>query len=176
MLWSDVAGMAHDGPDPAIIPWIERLSPVSLENGIMTVSTRQNWTAKKIMGEFKPLIEELLHEITLEPIALNVVVDSPTFHVEPSANPVPASVATPAVIAPTSAPAPSAASPAAGPLTSKAAVSAPEPAYQPTPQPREAPQFRPPNAPRRRPLWEPQTGRDLPVRQAARRRQPMRPG
>ena len=40
MLWSDVAGMAHDGPDPAIIPWIERLSPVSLENGIMTVSTR----------------------------------------------------------------------------------------------------------------------------------------
>ena len=135
MLWSDVAGMAHDGPDPGIIPWIERLSPVSLENGIMTVSTRQNWTAKKIMGEFKPLIEELLHEITLEPIALNVVVDSPTFHVEPSANPVPASVATPAVIAPTSAPAPSAASPAAGPLTSKAAVSAPEPAYQPTPQP-----------------------------------------
>ena len=89
MLWSDVAGMAHDGPDPSIIPWIERLSPVSLENGVMTVSTKQNWTAKRIMGEFRTIIEELLQEITLEPISLNVVVDSPMFHVEQSQNPAP---------------------------------------------------------------------------------------
>lgn len=77
MLWNDVVGMAHDTGNAALIPWIERLAPVSLQDGTMTVSTRQNWTAKRIMGEFRPDIEALLTEITLEPIALSVIVDAP---------------------------------------------------------------------------------------------------
>lgn len=76
MLWSDVVEMAHGYGDPSMLPWLERLTPVSLENSVMTVSTRQNWTVRKIMGEYRPAIEQLLREITLEPIALQVVVAS----------------------------------------------------------------------------------------------------
>lgn len=76
MLWNDVVEMAHDCNDPSMLPWLERLTPVSLENSVMTVSTRQNWTVKKIVGEYQPTIEALLRDITLEPISLQVVVAS----------------------------------------------------------------------------------------------------
>ena len=76
MLWNDVVEMAHDCDDPSMLPWLERLTPVSLENSVMTVSTRQNWTVKKIVGEYQPTIEALLRDITLEPISLQVVVAS----------------------------------------------------------------------------------------------------
>lgn len=76
MLWNDVVEMAHDCNDPSMLPWLERLTPVSLENSVMTVSTRQNWTVKKIVGEYQPTIEALLRDITLEPITLQVVVAS----------------------------------------------------------------------------------------------------
>lgn len=74
MLWNDVVEMAHDCEDASMLPWLERLSPVSLENSVMTVSTRQNWTVRKIMGEYRPQIEQLLQDITLEPISLQVIV------------------------------------------------------------------------------------------------------
>lgn len=76
MLWNDVVEMAHDCDDPSMLPWLERLTPVSLENSVMTVSTRQNWTVKKIVGEYQLTIEALLRDITLEPISLQVVVAS----------------------------------------------------------------------------------------------------
>ncbi len=135
MLWSDVAGMAHDGPDPSIIPWIERLAPVSLENDVMTVSTRQNWTAKKIMGEYRPIIEDILREITLEPITLNVIVDSPIVPRETSTN---AAVVPPAAMDASVNP-----NPSAQPVVEEA-VEAPEietpiPAAVPEPQPADNP-------------------------------------
>ena len=74
LLWTDVLGMVRELEDTSIVPWIERLSPLSLDNGVMLVSTGQNWTARKVMGEYRPVIESILQEITMEPIALNVVV------------------------------------------------------------------------------------------------------
>lgn len=109
MLWNDVVEMAHDCDDPSMLPWLERLTPVSLENSVMTVSTRQNWTVKKIVGEYQPTIEALLRDITLEPISLQVVVASAVaasdgetprtsaedtaFHVKHSTSQVPAAAA-----------------------------------------------------------------------------------
>ncbi len=99
MLWNDVVEMAHDCGDPSMLPWLERLTPVSLENSVMTVATRQNWTVRKIMGEYRPAIEQLLQEITLEPIALQVVVASTATGGVPALAPVPAAApaAVPAV-------------------------------------------------------------------------------
>ncbi len=74
LLWDDVVEMAHDCDDASVVPWLERLSPVSLEDNVLTVSTRQNWTARKTMGEYREVIESLLHEITLENVTLSVVV------------------------------------------------------------------------------------------------------
>ncbi len=76
MLWNDVVEMAHDCNIPSMLPWLERLTPVSLENSVMTVSTRQNWTVRKIVGEYQPTIEQLLQDITLEPITLQIMVAS----------------------------------------------------------------------------------------------------
>lgn len=74
LLWDDVVEMARDCPDPAVVPWLERLDPVSFEGDVMTLSTRQNWTAKKTMGDYRETIESLLSEITMERVSLNVVV------------------------------------------------------------------------------------------------------
>lgn len=135
MLWNDVVEMAHDCNDPSMLPWLERLTPVSLENSVMTVSTRQNWTVKKIVGEYQPTIEALLRDITLEPISLQVVVASAVaasdgetprtsaedaaFHVKHSTSQAPAAAAagTPAC----------GSAPDADPATASAASSAPSP-------------------------------------------------
>lgn len=81
MLWDDVVGMARDAGNAELLPWLERLAPVSLEGGVMRVSTTQNWTARKVMGEYRPVIEGLLQEITLEPIELEVAVGGATSQV-----------------------------------------------------------------------------------------------
>lgn len=88
LLWDDVVEMAHDCGDASVVPWLERLSPVSLVDSVLTVSTRQNWTARKTMGEYRQVIESLLREITLEDVALSVVVT--TSGAQPGAQPVPA--------------------------------------------------------------------------------------
>lgn len=104
MLWTDVMAMAQDYGEEALLPWLERLTPTGIANGIMTVETRQNWTARKVMGEYRETIERLIQEITLEPISFSVEVtggaprpavveaptptptpvEVPTFHVKPS--------------------------------------------------------------------------------------------
>ena len=84
LLWTDVVEMARDVSEE-MLPWLERLSPVSLNDGTMLVSTRQNWTERKVMGEYRPIIENLLREITLEDISLEVVVETATPTGEPAA-------------------------------------------------------------------------------------------
>lgn len=74
LLWSDVVVMARD-VDEGMIPWLERVTPVSLEQGTMMLTTRQNWTERKIMGEYRNAVERLLQEITLEPIAIDVRIE-----------------------------------------------------------------------------------------------------
>lgn len=102
MLWTDVIAMAQDCGEEALLPWLERLTPTGIQDGTMTVETRQNWTARKVMSEYRPTIERLIQEITLEPIAFTVEVtggaprpntpaekpsDSPHVSRETSANP-----------------------------------------------------------------------------------------
>lgn len=100
MLWNDVVEMAHDCSDASMLPWLERLTPVSLENSVMTVSTRQNWTVRKIVGEYQPTIEALLQEITLEPISLQVVVvNTPGTAIVGASETAPAPVAAPVPVA-----------------------------------------------------------------------------
>lgn len=92
MLWNDVVGMAQDYSDEGLLPWLDRVAPVSLENGVMTLSTRQNWTERKIMSEYRERIEALLYEITMEPIQLAVTVTGSA--PRPAAAPAPATAGT----------------------------------------------------------------------------------
>ena len=111
LLWTDVLGMVNSLEDTSIVPWIERLSPLSLEDGVMLVTTGQNWTARKVMGDYRTTIESILQEITMEPISLNVVVGEQKA-LSPTPSPTPSAAASaPAVSATTpaaAAPAPSA--------------------------------------------------------------------
>lgn len=94
MLWADVMAMAQDCGEEALLPWLERLTPTGIANGVMTVETRQNWTARKVMGEYRETIERLIREITLEPLSFTVEVAGGA--PRPTATEVPASTPTPA--------------------------------------------------------------------------------
>lgn len=151
MLWADVIAMAQDCGEEALLPWLERLTPTGIHDGTMTVETRQNWTARKVMGEYRATIERLIQEITLEPIAFAVEVtgaaprpaapeplgettsDSSMFHVKPSAN-ADSAGETPVATAPApAAPYQPAESPARETSPEVIAPSAPEPTRQPSP-------------------------------------------
>ena len=79
LLWSDILDMARGELNPAIIPWLERLMPLSLENQVLSMAAPSRWAEKKVMTEYRQDIEGFIKETTLEDISLSVVVDPEAF-------------------------------------------------------------------------------------------------
>lgn len=79
ILWSDILDMARGELNPAIIPWLERLMPLSLENQVLSMAAPSRWAEKKVMTEYRQDIEGFIKETTLEDISLSVVVDPEAF-------------------------------------------------------------------------------------------------
>lgn len=75
ILWSDVVQLAREGNDPSIVPWIERLIPISLDENTLVTAARQKWTEQKVMKEYRDTIEGYIYEITLEHIQLSCIID-----------------------------------------------------------------------------------------------------
>ena len=79
LLWSDILDMARGELSPAIIPWLERLLPLSLENQVLSMAAPSRWAEKKVMTEYRQDIEGFIKETTLEDITLSVTVDPEAF-------------------------------------------------------------------------------------------------
>lgn len=79
ILWEDVVQLAREGSDPTVVPWIERLVPVSFDGSTFLAAAKQRWTEQKVMTEYKALIEGYIQEITLEHADLVVVADAKYF-------------------------------------------------------------------------------------------------
>ena len=74
ILWQDVLSTVKE-TNNEMLPWLERLTPVSFENTTLVMSAKQKWTEKKIETEFKSAIEALLFDITMEHITLQIKKD-----------------------------------------------------------------------------------------------------
>jgi chromosomal replication initiator protein len=125
ILWADIVSMSADMGDPQLPLWLERLTPVSFDDGVLTLSTRQKWTERKVMTEYRDVVEHLLFETTLEPIKINVVIGDAAAHLD--AEPQPAQ--------PAEKPARRPEPPAEKPAPQVAAAPQPAPAPLPDPAP-----------------------------------------
>ena len=85
MLWDDVVQLACEGGDPEMPQWLDRLLPVSFDGTTLTCATKLKWTERRVMTNYRELIEHSIHEITMEPIALAVIVDPGYFADAPAA-------------------------------------------------------------------------------------------
>ena len=56
ILWQDVLSVAKDSYID-MLPWLERLQPQSFDNNHLIMSTKQKWTERKVMSEYKSKIE-----------------------------------------------------------------------------------------------------------------------
>ena len=137
LLWSDILDMARGELNPAIIPWLERLTPLSLDNQVLSMAAPSRWAEKKVMTEYRQDIEGFIRETTLEDITLSVVVSpagsAPTLATRQVATP---QQPAPAPTAQMALPQQQAA--AAQPATS-APVASQHPAASPTPTPAQVP-------------------------------------
>ena len=109
MLWEDVVQLACEGGDPEMAQWLDRLLPIALDGATLTCATKLKWTERRVMTNYREAIERSIREITMEPIALSVVVD-PAYFVD---SPTPANTpAVPSATAPATQAAPVATLPA----------------------------------------------------------------
>ncbi|MBS5479095.1 MAG: ATP-binding protein, partial [Coriobacteriia bacterium] len=106
MLWGDVVQLACESGDPEMAQWLERLLPVSFDGTTLVCATKLKWTERRVMTNYRAAIEASIHEITMEPASLSVVVDPSLFADSPSS---PESSA--ASVTPTPAPVPAQPSP-----------------------------------------------------------------
>lgn len=79
ILWQDVLSVAKDSYID-MLPWLERLQPQSFDNNHLIMSTKQKWTERKVMSEYKSKIESLLYDITLEHISFEVLLQNMPFN------------------------------------------------------------------------------------------------
>lgn len=85
LIWADLldAAQAHGLED--LLVWLGRAQPATFDGTTMCLVTRQKWAARNLMGKFRPTVEELLQEITMEPVALDVQVDDAGAPAQPAA-------------------------------------------------------------------------------------------
>ena len=101
MLWEDVVQLACEGGDPEMPQWLDRLLPIAFDGATLTCATKLKWTERRVMANYREAIERSIHEITMEPIALAVVVDPSYFVDAPTAAPSVSNAAPTAGSAPT---------------------------------------------------------------------------
>ena len=102
MLWGDVVQLACESGHPEMAQWLERLLPVSFDGTTLVCATKLKWTERRVMTNYRAAIEASIHEITMEPASLSVVVDPSFFADAPSS---PESSAAPVMPAPLPVPA-----------------------------------------------------------------------
>lgn len=85
LIWADLldAAQAHGLED--LLVWLGRAQPATFDGTTMCLVTRQKWAARNLMGKFRPTVEGLLQEITMEPVALDVQVDDAGAPAQPAA-------------------------------------------------------------------------------------------
>lgn len=79
MLWGDVVQLAQESGEAGMAQWLDRLLPISFDGATLTCAAKLKWTERKVMTTYRELIEACIQEITMEPIALAVVVDPAYF-------------------------------------------------------------------------------------------------
>ncbi len=75
LLWADLLDEAQARGLDDLLVWLGRATPATFDGATMCLVTRQKWAARNLMGKFRPTVEGLMQEITMEPVALEVQVD-----------------------------------------------------------------------------------------------------
>lgn len=83
IIWADIQELAKGyEEDPSLIAWVSRLKPISMDGQTFTAAAQLKWTEQKIMTTYRQAIENFIYTVTLEHIALNVIVDPSLFEDE----------------------------------------------------------------------------------------------
>lgn len=77
LIWEDVLKVVSSRiEDGKALPWFERLIPQSIENNVLTCTTKLNFTIRLFMHQYKELTEKILQEITMEPYQFVLLEDA----------------------------------------------------------------------------------------------------